>query len=306
MIKRNWARYDGMEGENSDFMIRSKSSPCSKRQKIMIPQRKKSTISGIYFFARLEPGLFNDIASYFSIKQFVSIQEAFYSSKVFREHWEKRIKVIMRHTWSIVESKEALKWIAHKDMNLRDWKLQIWSRDQRDFVRLCSCKEDWNLVKFCLEHTKPDVNDLDVFGCSPLHLACEAGEVEVCKMLCDRGAQLSMKGSDQPIHAAVRNGHYELLPMLVRHGEALYGTTFKDAVDSGAVFSDLYSVEARRARVSLNPKAFSWLERAQVSVSWIPSHYRALICIALLCLETWITCELFNVALVSRALLSRK
>ncbi len=83
------------------------------------------TNSSIEFFARLEPALIGYVASNFSIREFVAVHEAFTSSSVFREAWLKRIRPVLRDTWSVIEGRGALRWVLNRGMiNLRAWDVQ--------------------------------------------------------------------------------------------------------------------------------------------------------------------------------------
>jgi hypothetical protein len=250
----------------------------------------------IVFFSKLEPGLFSLIASYFSIPHFVPIQEAFCSNKMFSEHFDKRIRNIMRKTWSEINSKEALVWIMLRGIKAKSFKLKIFPIDS--FVDLCSTKRDWDLVKHVLEVTEVDVNEKDTNGKGPLTYACEAGETDIITMLCEKGAETKKIGKHEPFNAAVRYGYYDVLPILIRYGVAQQGRPYRE----GEMFYGLEPTEARKAYIVLEPSAGTWLERARMSTIWIPDHWRALICIFLLYLECWLIHQLWQESLRRRSL----
>ena len=181
------------------------------------------TVSFAEFFARLEPAFFGYVASNSSIREFVAVHEAFTSSSVFKEVWHSRIKLVLRDTWLVIEDKEALRWVLDRRMtNLRGWDLKLPGCEQGggSFTQLCLDRE-WRLVRATLRMTEVGVS---VAGgkdhATPLHAASEAGELDVCKLLCERGADKEARDdhNSTPLHHAVANDHLDTVKYLVGRG----------------------------------------------------------------------------------------
>ena len=73
--------------------------------------------NGARFFAGVEPAFYVSIASYFTVKQFVAVNEAFTSNLRFKEVWQKRTRKLMRDVWPVVESKAMLLWLMRSGIN---------------------------------------------------------------------------------------------------------------------------------------------------------------------------------------------
>ncbi|KJA26065.1 hypothetical protein HYPSUDRAFT_347469 [Hypholoma sublateritium FD-334 SS-4] len=66
-------------------------------------------------------------------------------------------------------------------------------------------------------HPETDLNALDEFGYAPIHLACDRGNVEVVKILLERGVDLAIKDPDDltPLELSQEAGHNEIEKLLV-------------------------------------------------------------------------------------------
>ena len=65
-----------------------------------------------------------------------------------------------------------------------------------------------------------DVNVRDVDGSTALHAASDGGHEKACRLLLDRGANVSLANAylDTPLHAAAKEGHLETARLLVAYG----------------------------------------------------------------------------------------
>ncbi len=199
------------------------------------------------FFANIEPAFFGYLASHFTIREFVAVYEAFTSCSIFRQVWHSKIKGIMRRTWPLIQDESSLYWILDRGIDARDWDLKFPDCKQggESFTKLCVDGE-WRLVITTMERTLIDVNvswtkpirrdyDYDSWGAHdttamnfPLHFACKAGVLDVCKLLLQKGADKEAKNSfgRTPIHGAASNDHLDVVEYLVEHG------VNKEAVDN--------------------------------------------------------------------------
>ncbi len=191
------------------------------------------------FFANIEPAFFGYLASHFTIREFVAVYEAFTSCSIFRQVWHSKIKGIMRRTWPLIQDESSLYWILDRGIDARDWDLKFPDCKQggESFTKLCVDGE-WRLVIATMERTLIDVNvswtkpirrdyDYDSWGAHdtttmnfPLHFACKAGVLDVCKLLLQKGADKEAKDSfgRTPIHGAASNDHLDVVEYLVEHG----------------------------------------------------------------------------------------
>jgi len=66
-------------------------------------------------------------------------------------------------------------------------------------------------------HPGTNLNALDEFGYAPIHLACDRGNVEVVKILLERGADRAIKDPDDltPLELSQEAGHSEIENLLV-------------------------------------------------------------------------------------------
>ena len=105
-----------------------------------------------------------------------------------------------------------------------------WRRRERAEVAPPPCGTPLHYAAFCglqdiaeilaIQHPQ-DVNSQRVDdGSSPLHLASQAGHVDIAQMLIDRGAEVSAqtKNGSTALHLASENGHVDLARMLIERG----------------------------------------------------------------------------------------
>lgn len=63
----------------------------------------------------------------------------------------------------------------------------------------------------------PWINDQSANGFTPLHYACRDGNIEMARLLLQRGAMTSIKNKDNfsPFHYASLGGHLEIMALLI-------------------------------------------------------------------------------------------
>ena len=172
------------------------------------------------FFAVLEPALFGYVASHFSVKEFVFVNEAFTSCSSFRLVWHSRIKGIMRSTFSSIESKEAFRWILYRGIDARNFQLKLPDCEHSEDSLIKLCKDgDLDLVQSLLERTDIDINCRSS-NTTPLLIAAFEGHVDVVKFLCEHGADKEARDADNdtPLLCATKEGHMDVVKLLCEQG----------------------------------------------------------------------------------------
>ncbi|XP_030751415.1 uncharacterized protein LOC115878949, partial [Sitophilus oryzae] len=93
--------------------------------------------------------------------------------------------------------------------------------DQFHTVLYSACRYDIpDVVKRLISHNADVSIKENCLGWSPLHRACEEGNLDVVRVLLDAGANVSdvTKFKDTPLHRAVGKGHEGIVEELVRRG----------------------------------------------------------------------------------------
>ncbi len=95
-------------------------------------------------------------------------------------------------------------------------------------IHIAAMKGDVMEIKKLLESGE-DVNKEDKRGRTPLYWASLSGNADTVSYLLSQGADAargaSWKGWEQPVHAAARQGHSDVLNLLIRHGVPVNSTT---------------------------------------------------------------------------------
>jgi hypothetical protein len=184
-------------------------------------------------FIQMEPALFGKVAQFFSIIEFVSVEEAFCSSRDFKDQFDKWMRQTMVNTWRTIDDEEAMRWLLYtKGICLRDWewKLPFCTKGDQSFLQLCT-NQDWDLALSTLERCNlvstvlhiHAVND-DITKRTALHYACAAGKLDVIAKLCELDGSSSIISivscrrvdlGNTSLHEAAQNGHAAIIKYLV-------------------------------------------------------------------------------------------
>ncbi|KAF8527876.1 ankyrin repeat-containing domain protein [Hysterangium stoloniferum] len=89
--------------------------------------------------------------------------------------------------------------------------------DDESTLHACALSNDaTQLTSFLASHPDIDVNALDDYGYTALHLAADRGNTSVVKALLERGADTSVEDPDEltALHLAETCGHHDIVAMI--------------------------------------------------------------------------------------------
>lgn len=87
----------------------------------------------------------------------------------------------------------------------------------RDLVKAAK-KCDLDLIRFLVDNGA-NVNVRNDDGCTPLHFACESGEIDIVEYLVFKGADLEVETFEEtPLFKAVSQGHSKVVKYLIDNG----------------------------------------------------------------------------------------
>ncbi|XP_066253303.1 serine/threonine-protein phosphatase 6 regulatory ankyrin repeat subunit B isoform X4 [Euwallacea similis] len=103
------------------------------------------------------------------------------------------------------------------------------SRNGRTALHLAALNGYVHLVKFLIKDHNAVIDILTLKKQTPLHLAAGAGQIEVCKLLLELGADIDATDEDgqKPIHAACQNNFSEVAKLFLQQHPSLVMATTK-------------------------------------------------------------------------------
>ncbi|KAJ8936152.1 hypothetical protein NQ318_010563 [Aromia moschata] len=104
------------------------------------------------------------------------------------------------------------------------------SRNGRTALHLAAMNGYIHLVKFLIKDHNAVIDILTLKKQTPLHLAAGAGQIEVCKLLLELGADIDAtdEQGQKPIHAACQNNFSEVAKLFLQQHPSLVMATTKD------------------------------------------------------------------------------
>ncbi|KAL3269427.1 hypothetical protein HHI36_008497 [Cryptolaemus montrouzieri] len=104
------------------------------------------------------------------------------------------------------------------------------SRNGRTALHLAAMNGHVHLVKYLIKDHNAVIDILTLKKQTPLHLAAGAGQIEVCKLLLELGADIDAtdEQGQKPIHAACRNNHSEVAKLFLQQHPSLVMAMTKD------------------------------------------------------------------------------
>ncbi|XP_065174102.1 serine/threonine-protein phosphatase 6 regulatory ankyrin repeat subunit A isoform X3 [Atheta coriaria] len=104
------------------------------------------------------------------------------------------------------------------------------SRNGRTALHLAALNGYVHLVTFLIKDHNAVIDILTLKKQTPLHLAAGAGQIEVCKLLLDLGANIDATDDQgqKPIHAAAQNNYSEVAKLFLQQHPSLVMATTKD------------------------------------------------------------------------------
>ena len=93
-------------------------------------------------------------------------------------------------------SHESLKWVLKRGIAIKNFTTRELEHGRTELHYACKDNEVW-IARACIAfNDKRDMNAPDVFGRTPLHLACWRAHIDVVKLLLESGAQQSLYHND--------------------------------------------------------------------------------------------------------------
>lgn len=93
-------------------------------------------------------------------------------------------------------------------------------------------KHDLSTVKTILEKDITNLEKLDENKYSPLHLACEIGDLKIVHYLVQKGAKINIKNHQEntPLHLASSKSHFPVVKFLVSSGADVNKKNFRGRI----------------------------------------------------------------------------
>lgn len=104
------------------------------------------------------------------------------------------------------------------------------ARNGRTALHLAAMNGYAHLVKFLIRDHNAMIDVLTLKKQTPLHLAAASGQIEVCKLLLELGANIDATDElgQKPIHAAAQNNYSEVVQLFLQQHPNLVMATTKD------------------------------------------------------------------------------
>lgn len=104
------------------------------------------------------------------------------------------------------------------------------ARNGRTALHLAAMNGFTHLVKFLIRDHNAMIDVLTLKKQTPLHLAAASGQIEVCKLLLELGANIDAtdEKGEKPIHAAAQNNNSEVVQLFLQQHPNLVMATTKD------------------------------------------------------------------------------
>lgn len=104
------------------------------------------------------------------------------------------------------------------------------SRNGRTALHLAAMNGFTHLVKFLIRDHNAVIDILTLKKQTPLHLAAASGQIEVCRLLLELGANIDAtdESGQKPIHAAAQNNFSEVVQLFLQQHPSLVMATTKD------------------------------------------------------------------------------
>ncbi|ORX45573.1 ankyrin, partial [Piromyces finnis] len=117
--------------------------------------------------------------------------------------------------------KQLIKSLEHSD--LKDFNFH-----SNQLIKACK-KGDYEWVKQCLEQLGDNIYYVDESGRIALHYACESGNIDIVKLLLEKGSCINIYDNKffTPLYLASFNGYYDISKLLLERGASSNNIDYK-------------------------------------------------------------------------------
>lgn len=97
--------------------------------------------------------------------------------------------------------------------------IDIYNDRDENILLLAIEKENINLIRLIINYISDIDNNYNYYSLSPLHIACEIGNIEIVQILLEYGANTEINDNKlmTPIFYAAQNNHYNIIKLLINY-----------------------------------------------------------------------------------------
>ena len=112
----------------------------------------------------------------------------------------------------------SLRWVLKREITIRNFRTRDLKMGKTELHYACCENDEAWLVRACIAFNDDDINAPSIVGSTPLHCACEFGQVDVVELLLESGAESSLCHKNStgkiPIDDVIRCGKFDVVKLL--------------------------------------------------------------------------------------------